>query len=716
MSVVKIPDLTFSGSYYPQILDALVRFKRQNVPELTDESDFEPLMQMLRAFALVGHLNNVLLDLVANESTLSTARLPETVRNMLRLIGYEMSPASPANVDVLYLLSKVFAAPFEVVPAGSQVATENDGVSPVVIFECLQALTVSRTDQFTKVAADDGLGVLTDHTAAANAPATSWTPWATPAVGSAVYFGHDSAMWGVLDLAVLVAAANLAGVWEFYDGDFAKSAPTSVANLGGSLRFDLTSYLGTSNRAGTKIRVALNKTGAYQDVVSAWSGSLNYADTGFLGQTAASVVAADYTVGSDWQPLQQVVDGTAGLSASGALSYALPQALQQAWRQTAVGGLSAWWLRFRVTSVAVPTAPTLRRARMDTGKQWVLRSVVQGQTAVEDPLGSSTGLPNQRFETANDNFVWGSEVVTVDGVAWVRVDNFLASEPTDNHYLAVLGENDRMTVVFSDGNAGRVPPIGVGNVRASYRWGADKNGNVGASSVIVDKTGLTYVSSVENPRQGSGWSAAQGSDAASLERTKVQGAASFRVREVALGPSDMEAMAVGFKAADGSRPFARARAFEEGYGPKTVEVIVVAGGGNLATSAQLLELQRHFNGDSSEHPPLAKHIVANQESVVTNYTPKVVDIVVTVTAPTDVSAAVASRLAQVFQPDALKDDGVTYQWEFGGAVPTSRVIAEVFGADPSITRAVLATPAADLVLSARELPKIGTVSVTVVAP
>ncbi len=94
---IKIPSFDFSSMYYQQILEALLEFKRVNVPELSDESPQEPLIQLLRAFALVGHLNNTLLDLVANESTLPTSRLPETIRNMLRLIDFELRPASRAR-------------------------------------------------------------------------------------------------------------------------------------------------------------------------------------------------------------------------------------------------------------------------------------------------------------------------------------------------------------------------------------------------------------------------------------------------------------------------------------------------------------------------------------------------------------------------------------------------------------------------------------------
>src|SRR6185436_19690811 len=74
-TTVQIPNFKFASFYYGQILEALTLYKRQFAPELTDESEFEPAMQLLRAFALVGHLNNVLSDIIANETTLPTAQL-----------------------------------------------------------------------------------------------------------------------------------------------------------------------------------------------------------------------------------------------------------------------------------------------------------------------------------------------------------------------------------------------------------------------------------------------------------------------------------------------------------------------------------------------------------------------------------------------------------------------------------------------------------------
>ena len=82
-TTIEIPSFAFGSLRYAEILEALIQFKRQNVPEMTDESEFEPLIQLLRAFALVGHLNNVNLDILANTGY----RFGLVTSNERRIIG-----------------------------------------------------------------------------------------------------------------------------------------------------------------------------------------------------------------------------------------------------------------------------------------------------------------------------------------------------------------------------------------------------------------------------------------------------------------------------------------------------------------------------------------------------------------------------------------------------------------------------------------------------
>jgi hypothetical protein len=716
---IAVPSFDFSAFYYAQILEALLVRKRIDVPELTDESDFEPFIQLLRSFALVGHLNNVLLDVVANENTLPTSQLVETVRNMLQLIDYNLASASPATAEVVFELSRVFATAFEVLPALAQCGTRSDGTTPVIYFEALAGVTVSRTDLFTAVQSADG-GVFTDHTAAANA-GSSFTPWPSPASGDALYFGHDSIMWDELDVDVVTPLANIVGVWEFYDGDFFDTQPLDPTNIGGGqVKFDLTPLLGAADRRGAKVRVTLNETGVFEDVVSTWNGTTNIATTGLLGQTTPSEETTDYTIGSEWSEFALSTelgfsDSTDGLLATGTLSYGLPQSALTNWQKATINGVSAFWVRFRIITVSGPTSPTLARCRLDKGTQFVIAAVTQGRSVSDDPLGSSNGGPSQAFETSRDHFIDTSETVTVDNEEWTRVRNFLASNPQDKHYTIVLGENDRATVHFGDGVNGRIPPLGQGNVSIAYRFNAEDNGNVGANTIVVDKTGLSFINKLYNPRQAGGWAEAEGASTASLERAKLAGPATLRTKEVALNGDDAIELAKAFRASDGTKPFSRATFIDEGFGPKTLELVLCGSGGVVPTSAHLREIELYFNGDKYAAPPVRAHYVGNQKVYAVAFDPFIINLDLTVEAPETVTEAqIKNGVVQVVQPEALKADGITYEWNFGGRVPLSRIQHEVFKVDDTITDVDVDAPSDDLELSARQLPVAGEINVTMV--
>jgi hypothetical protein len=716
-TTISIPDFEFASFFYSDILEALIAYKRQNVPELTDESEFEPLIQMLRAFALVGHLNNVNVDVVANESTLPTAQLTEQVRNMLQLIDYALSPASPSQVDIVYRLAKVFTTSTEIVNEGAQAATPAEGANPAIPFEVNEALTVSPTNAFTKVLGEDG-GVFTDHTSDANSPTTpadDWTPWASPAVGDSVYFCHDTAMWTTHGLTFTTPMSGITGRWEYRDGNFQKAQPDSITQVGATLEFIIDGYLGSVNQQGLTVRVQLNSTGTYEDVPVVWTGSQNKVITSLLGQSSPSTTLEDYTVGAEWEPFANLTDGTTNFTVDGEVEYDLPQTLLEDWTRTVIEGTTGYWMRFRITAVTTPVSPVIQRARMDQGQQFVLRLATQGQAQTDAPLGSSNGLPSQRFTTSQRNFINESDVVRVGGTEWERQDNFLSSRATDEHYVIELGEDDAADVVFGDGVLGKIPSVGVNNIEVDYRHGAHNNGNVGALTVTVDKAGLTYVEEIYNPRPGTGWAEAQGASAGSLERAKVLGPTSLRIRGIGVAATDLIPLTQSFTDSSGASPYSRAQVFEEGFGAKTVELVVVAKGGGTASQAQLDALELQFNGDKYASPPQAATFVANQEVVAVNYQQNVIDVVANVTAPdTVLPEEVENALRAVLQPEALKDDGVTYEWDFGSEVPRSRLIHEIFETDSGITKVDLTQPASDVALTNRQLPVAGNITINII--
>lgn len=714
-STIAVPAFDFAAFYYPQLLEALIRFKRQNCPEHTDESEYDALIQMLRAFACVGHLNNALVDMVANEFSLETARLPETIRHILRLINYEMSPATPAQSDIVLQLSSILATTTTIIPIYAQVATRQNGENAPVYFEFTAQHDVVRTDRvqyvFTYTA---NTNVWTDITAnvVADVPTGIWTPVET--AGDILYVGHSGVMWDKMTVRSTgggPSGVNL--VLEYYDGDFQDAPPVAVTNIGGGqLRFDINSLLGPNDRSGAVVRVRYHETGAQEDVVSQWDGSKNVVTTGLLGQSTPSTLITDYGVGCDWRELSVSVQ-TAGDTST--VEWDLPQTESSNWKRTEVNGAAGYFVRYRVISVSgAPAAgPSMALMRIDVGRQYVLALATQGRTVTGETLGGSTGAAAQRFVASREGFILGSQRVYVDAEEWTATDLLLNSGPSDKHYKVQLEVGDRAAVLFGNGTNGAIPALGQSNIQINYRYDAINNGNVGSNTIVVDKTGLNYVERLWNPRVAVGWSEAMSASDEGLARAKEEGPAALRNRDVALGPDDVAEMATKFTDASGARPYARAYAVEEGFGPKTIEVIVVPRGGGTASALQLETLAKYFNGDPTAMPRQRKRIVANQQVYASNYSSVSININATVYAPPEVTALmITTHLNEVLRAEALKPGGIEYAWEFGDEVGDSRIKHEIHSVDGRITKVVL-NGFSPYLLGARELPAPGTIVITI---
>jgi hypothetical protein len=150
MSVITVPgSVSFAGFYYPDILRELLLYFRRNRESigLTDENEFEVHVQLLQAFALVGHLNNTRLDTVASELLLDTAKLLESVKRLMRFVGVELNSATPATVAILLKLSEVYSS--DQTAFVSELAEFSTDGSPSIPFEVLEegGVDLQRNDQ-----------------------------------------------------------------------------------------------------------------------------------------------------------------------------------------------------------------------------------------------------------------------------------------------------------------------------------------------------------------------------------------------------------------------------------------------------------------------------------------------------------------------------------------------------------------------------------------
>lgn len=817
IEILRVPSFEYSGFYYPEIASKLRLANRIYVPEITNEDGRELAIQLERSFALVGHYNNVLLDMVANEAFLDTARLPESVKLHLNLISYRMLPASPASVDVLGTLTRKYTSTTRLLEASRKFATRRTPEQEEVLFENAEVLdttyrtdrisdaysmtynsktgtcatsslypdTITRTAGSTFVTADIGkylilgsstLGNNTDFTrivelldetapgsgifnqvrlentsfvsetgiaflmfevstnlATDLATGLGATIYPTPPLPycDCFYFGHADIMFDRFDVVCSAFAGIVEGRLEFYDPSETTINPDDVTvNPGGvpaTIRFELTSLLGVERDNGAFVKVIYIPTGDEFSKLSEFS-TINYVDIpSYLGQSTPSTILSDYLVYCDWRPVEILTDTTRSGSVSfgqdGYIKYAIPQSQSDDWQKFTIynktdGELrTAYYLRYRIVlNAGLAAGPALTSLVLTNATEYVLFSCVQGQSVEDDPLGSSDGTTSQEFTLSQTPYILNSIRLFVDegggDIEWTQVVSFLSSYSSDRHFMVDVQTDGSAIVIFGDGTNGRIPPVGVNNIRAVYRIGADTDGNVGTDTVTVNRDGSGVVSAITNPRAGEFWYEADWDSQEALERVKTNGPRYIQTMRRAVNAKDAEVLARAFRNTNGIKPVVRAKGYEEAFGPKTIELIVCGGNGAALTQVYKSELEEYFNGGSTYGGVL----INNHELTATNYIPRLIGITVEVTAYSNVTEAlVLQRLSALLSPTALEDDQTTYVWEFGQEVPTSRIIAEIFKISPNDTFKVkITSPSADVTLGYKELPLLDVVNTHIV--
>jgi hypothetical protein len=810
-----VPDYSFSSFYYSDTLRRLRIFNRVNVPEISAEVAEEPFIQLERAFALVGHLNNVLLDLAANELLVPTLRLQDSARLLFELIDFQIRDYAPASVELLGELTQTLTSSVELVEDNSVFETErtedvvavpyevdskilgptdvldavfaeekdrggSDGatvfgdpdafesatlaaagadVNSIVqiggsvlgnngVFKVVEVLTAGSPGKFRLAATLGGedplfifetgltwkISTFTANgaTDVGTAGAPYFTPWTDVEAGDKLYLGSKHVMFEELAFALQTQGSSFIGQWEYHDPDLADETPESVINLGSQLKFGIDGLLDPKSLGndlrGALIKVTYLPTGTFEVVESAWDGPGNVVTvSAFLGQSGTpSTTPGDYSVGTDWNPLENVVDGTSDLTVDGDLTFDLPQTLRSNWQPLEIEGVEGFYIRYRVISTSGPTEPILDTVDPSDSTQYVLLDATQGETVTTEPLVSSTGQPDQFFVLSTTPGLRDTVRTFVDEgggeVEWTNRtltnDSLLTSGPKDRHFVVDQDSLGELTVRFGNGTRGRVPPLGTDNVRFEYRVNATEDGNVGADKIVVDATGASLLASVTNPRAAFGWREADGASEESLALVKEEGPASLRTLGKAVTPSDFEDLAVAFVASNGTRPVVRAKAVEEGFGPKTIKLVVVGSKGVAISATVKEELEVYFNGDPAQG--IEGVGLSNTEVTVVNFSPLLVGPTLVIEANSALTdTLVKTTMATLLSPTAKASNGQSWVWRFGGRVPLSRIETEVFQISPGNVYDVdVTSPTSDLDLGEDGLPFLDStaLSITIVAP
>jgi Baseplate J-like protein len=237
----------------------------------------------------------------------------------------------------------------------------------------------------------------------------------------------------------------------------------------------------------------------------------------------------EYWDGLTWQTLT-VEDDTQALTHSGLVEFLMPEAF----RPSLQFGIEQYWLRLRWEQGLYGIAPQLQQVLLNT------TMASQTVTVQNEILGSSNGSENQGLRTTRSPVLVGQVLEVREPEAWVRwqeVPDFHGSGAGDRHYVIhhLTGE-----VQFGNGLNGRIPPIGVGNIRMThYQSGGGSLGNRASGTIAELKTTLPYIDRVANPEAAAG-----GADAETLDMLKERAPRMIRHGGRAVTLEDYEDLAM----------------------------------------------------------------------------------------------------------------------------------------------------------------------------
>jgi hypothetical protein len=300
-------------------------------------------------------------------------------------------------------------------------------------------------------------------------------------------------------------------------------------------------------------------------------------------ETNGPALLWQYFDGFSWEDLT-VEDETRNLRAPGIVSFIGPADSEPLARFDE----PRHWLRAGLKEDGPPGEPTINGLFPNAVH------AIQHQTTVNEPIGSSTGQPNQtlaftqipvlegeRIEVREvaglrANVEWrivALEVFGGDEAAVRELDALLAREGTQTEigkgdirltrdrnkrvtevwvrwqsrrHLLFSGPNDRDYVVnraqglllFGDATNGKVPPAGAAILARQYRTGGGIAGNVAAKTITQIIGPIGGIEEVFNPLPASG-----GADGESFAQYEIRGPQTLRHRGRALLPGDYETFA-----------------------------------------------------------------------------------------------------------------------------------------------------------------------------
>ena len=112
--------------------------------------------------------------------------------------------------------------------------------------------------------------------------------------------------------------------------------------------------------------------------------------------------------------------------------------------------------------------------------------------------------PLTHVSASNPTGVDSTLSIFVNDVAWHEKDSLAGLQASDRNFITRTDDDSKTSIIFGNGREGARLPTGVENVRAEYRNGIGKGGNVNAEQISMLVTRPLGVKEVINPLRASG--------------------------------------------------------------------------------------------------------------------------------------------------------------------------------------------------------------------
>ncbi|HHS83507.1 MAG TPA: putative baseplate assembly protein, partial [Gammaproteobacteria bacterium] len=113
-------------------------------------------------------------------------------------------------------------------------------------------------------------------------------------------------------------------------------------------------------------------------------------------------------------------------------------------------------------------------------------------------------FPLTHVPASNPSGVDSTLKIYVNDLQWHESDSLAGLQKTDRKFITKTDDEQKTTVTFGNGKQGALLPTGIENIRAEYRNGIGKQGNVRAEQITLLASKPLGVKEVVNPLRASG--------------------------------------------------------------------------------------------------------------------------------------------------------------------------------------------------------------------